>query len=98
MIASNPTVLCRVTKLLNILFSKAYSCLATLPWYLAQLLHITIQNDTRIEMSLGQGSSLMSCLENLFLSTVIYFFPKIYKMVVIIFLNMELHIIQIIFF
>jgi hypothetical protein len=86
MIASNPTVLCRVTKLLNIPFSKAYSCLATLPWYPAQLLHITIQNDTRIEMSLGQGPSLMSCSENLVLSTGIYFFPKIYKMVVIIFL------------
>ena len=86
MAASNPTVLSRVTKLLNILFSKAYSCLATLPWYPAQLMHITIQNDTIIEMSLGQGPSLISCLQNLVLSIVIYFFPKIYKMVVIIFL------------
>jgi len=86
MAASNPTVLSRVTKLLNILFSKAYSCLATLPWYPTQLVHITIQNDTKIEMSLGQGPSLMSCSENLVLSTIIYLFPKIYKMVVIIFL------------
>jgi hypothetical protein len=30
----------------------------------AQLIHITIQKNTRIAMSLGQGPSLMSCSEN----------------------------------
>jgi len=30
----------------------------------AQLIHITIQKDTRIAMSLGQGPSLMGCSEN----------------------------------